>query len=218
MSTAMTEETVQSSNERRALRHLLLAFWICAIAFGVIQASNSRFEMAPDGIQYLDNADAYLRGDWHNAANTQWSPMYPWLLAVALAALKPTTYWQFPVLHLVNCVIYLGALAAFQFFLSTLLRRIQGTFPSWLLGAIACGSFLYAMVDFTNVVNPTPDLTMAIFVFLTAAFMIRIAVDEANLLTFVLLGITLGLGYIAKAPFFVFSFVIFAIVIALVRG
>lgn len=217
MSTATTQETVHTASHSNVLYRLLLAFWICAIAFAAIQAWNSRFEMAPDGIQYLDNADAYLRGDWHNAANTQWSPMYPWLLAIALAALKPTSYWQFPVLHLVNFVIFLGALAAFQFFLSTLFRGIRGSYPHWLLAAIACASFLYAMVDFTNVVNPTPDLTMAVFVFLTAAFLIRISVDEPKILTFVLLGLTLGLGYIAKAPFFVFSFVIFAIIIVLHR-
>lgn len=200
----------------KATTRLFLAFWICAISFAAIQAWNSRFEMAPDGIQYLDNADAYLRGDWHNAANTQWSPMYPWLLAIALATLKPTPYWQFPVLHLVNFVIFLGALAAFQFFLSTLLKRTRGL--AWTVAAIACSAFLYAMVDFTNVVNPTPDLTMAIFVFLAAAFLVRIAVDKPSIPAFVLLGLTLGFGYIAKAPFFVFSFVIFAIVVVLLHG
>ena len=144
--------------------------------------------------------------------------MYPWLLAVALGVLKPKPYWEFPVLHLVNFVIYLGVLLAFQFFLSSLLKRIRGIRPAWTVAAIACGSFIYAMTDFTNVINPTPDLTMAIFVFLTAGFLVRIAVDGSTTWTFVLLGVTLGLGYIAKAPFFVFSFLIFAIIVVLLRG
>src|ERR1700681_2846081 len=86
------------------LRRLLLAFWMCALILGALQSWTSRFDMAPDGIQYLDNADAYFRGDWSAAANTYWSPMYPWLLGAAMHLLKPAPQWEFPILHLVNFV------------------------------------------------------------------------------------------------------------------
>src|ERR1700676_785173 len=106
-------------------RSIVLAFWVCALVLGATQAWTSRFEMAPDGIQYLDNADAYFRKDWDAAANSQWSPMYPWLLGVAMHFLQPSPYWEFPVLHLVNFVVLLGVLAAFHFFLTTLLMRLR---------------------------------------------------------------------------------------------
>lgn len=194
----------------------MLLFWILALGLAAIQAWNSRFDMFPDGIQYLDNADAYFRGDWHNAANTYWSPMYSWLLGAALHALRPSPYWEFPVLHLVNFCIFAGAAGAFCFFLSELrLRAVQpATRPA--ITAIACATFLYAMLDFTNVVIPTPDLTMAIFVFLAAALLVRIGAGEAGPAAFLGLGFTLGLGYLAKAPFFVFSAVCFAMLIVLV--
>lgn len=38
----------------------------------------------PDGISYLDIADAYLVGDLSNVVNGYWCPLYSWLLAVAL--------------------------------------------------------------------------------------------------------------------------------------
>src|SRR5579864_1683233 len=110
----------QTTQPDLGLRRIVLAFWVFALALGAIQAWSSRFDMAPDGIQYLDNSDAYFRGDWTNAANTQWSPMYVWLLGSPLKILKPTAYWEFPVVHLVNFVIYICAIATFQLFLFTL--------------------------------------------------------------------------------------------------
>ncbi len=199
------------------LRRIFVIFWIAAVGLAAVQAWTSRFEMAPDGIQYLDNADAYFSGDWRDAANTQWSPMYPWLLGAAMRVLKPSPYWEFPVLHLVNFLIFVAALIAFQYFLSTLLERsgIPRPVEARAIAAVSCGAFLYAMLDFTNVINPTPDLTMAVFVFLTAALLTRIMAGDGRWHVFVLLGIALGLGYIAKAPFFVYSFVCIGILIVL---
>ena len=200
------------------VRRIVLAFWIVALTLGAVQAWSSRFDMAPDGIQYLDNGDAYFRGDWHDAANTQWSPMYPWLLGAALKILKPSAYWEFPVLHLVNFFIYICALGAFQFFLSTLVRCvIKPGIARIALTAVACSAFLYAMLDFTDVANPTPDLTMSVFVFLVAALLVRMMTGDQRRTTFLAFGITLGFGYLAKAPFFVFSFVflaVFAVMVA----
>ena len=195
----------------------MLAFWVCALVLGATQAWTSRFEMSPDGITYLDNADAYFRKDWDAAANSEWSPMYPWLLGVGMHFLQPSPYWEFPALHLVNFVVFLGVLAAFHFFLTTLLMRLREPLQIHVssIAAIACAAFLYSMLDFTNVINPTPDLTMAAFVFLAAAFLLRINDGDRSFATFLLFGVTLGLGYIAKAPFMIFAFVCFAIVLGL---
>ncbi len=199
------------------LGRIFVIFWIAALTLAAVQAWTSRFEMAPDGIQYLDNADAYFNGNWRDAANTQWSPMYPWLLGAAMRVLKPSPYWEFPVLHLVNFFVFVAALIAFQYFLSTLLARswIPRPVEARAIAAVACGAFLYAMLDFTNVINPTPDLTMAVFVFLTAALLARIMTGDRAWHVFVLFGIALGLGYIAKAPFFVYAFACIAILIFL---
>ena len=189
------------------LRRIMIAFWMIALLLGAIQAWSSRFDMAPDGIQYLDNADAYFRGDWANAANTQWSPMYAWLLGAALKILKPSAYWEFPVVHLVNFLVYVCALGAFQLFLSTLLRRtLKPGVEQRVITVVACSAFLYAMLDFTNIVNPTPDLTMAVFVFLLAALLVKILLmGDRGLTVFLVIGLVMGGGYLAKAPFFVFA-------------
>src|SRR5215469_6753972 len=55
-----------------------------------LEAWTSRFEMNPDGIQYLDNPSAYRQGDFRDALNPQWSPLYPWPIAGAEAMVRPS--------------------------------------------------------------------------------------------------------------------------------
>jgi hypothetical protein len=75
----------------------------------------------PGRDQYLDMAR--LAVDQHPGwlISGYWSPLYPALLAIAIAILQPSQYWLYPALQLVNAVCYLAALAAFDFLLRTIL-------------------------------------------------------------------------------------------------
>ena len=44
------------------------------------------------------------------------SPLYSWLLGLGLALVKPSIRWEFPLVHLINFLIYVGALGCFAFF------------------------------------------------------------------------------------------------------
>src|SRR5258707_7530980 len=98
---------------------LRIVCWAMALALGAAQAWATRFTMNPDGISYLDIGDAYWRGDWHNAINAYWSPLYSWILGFFLKVVKPSAYWEYPLVHLVNFLIYVAALGCFEFFLKT---------------------------------------------------------------------------------------------------
>jgi len=91
-------------------QRLITIFWLMAIMLRAFQAWDNRFIMDADVISYLDIVDAYFRGDWNNAINGLWPPPYSWLLGLAMCILKPSPYWEFPVVHLVDFVIYLCAL------------------------------------------------------------------------------------------------------------
>ncbi|HUR20374.1 MAG TPA: hypothetical protein VMZ90_06155, partial [Vicinamibacterales bacterium] len=80
--------------------------------------------MNPDGIAYLDIADAYARGDFAAAINPVWSPLYSWAL-VPLAILHPGPHWEFPFVHFTNFGIFLLASGAFAFFWAELTRYVQ---------------------------------------------------------------------------------------------
>lgn len=202
-------------------RCLIITFWSIAIVLGALYSWAARFGMNPDGISYLDLGDAYMQGDWHMAINGYWSPFYPWLLGLAMLALKPSPYWEFPVVHLVNFIIYLCTLASFHFFLRELIRcnreRKAGlsgesglTLPEWAWLSLGYTFFIWS--SFSFVIKPlvtivTPDLCVVAFVYLASGILLRIRRGADSWLTFILLGMVLGLAYLAKAPMFPVAFI-----------
>jgi hypothetical protein len=188
-------------------RRLIFSFCVIAILLGAAQAWRSRFSMNTDGVQYLDNATAYSSGDFHRALNSQWSPLYPWLISAWFATVRPGPYLEFPLVHWLNFVIYLLSLAGFLFFLKCVLESIPagkcapGVRLSLVL--IAYASFLYCSLDFTNLAYVTPDLLVSMFAFLAAGWLLRIAAGTASASGYVALGAVLGFGYLAKTPFLI---------------
>jgi hypothetical protein len=203
------------------LWRLTIGFCLIAIALGAAEAWTSRFSMNPDGVQYLDNATAYSRGDFHQALNSQWSPLYPWLIAAWFAAFRPSPYLEFPLVHWLNFFIYLVSVAAFLFFLNCVLARIPDKKPTFAitinLVLIAYSSFLYCSLDFTTIAYVTPDLLVAVFTFLAAGLLLRIAAGTATSVQYVALGAVLGLGYLAKTPFLFFGLLCLGMAAALAR-
>ena len=125
-------------------RRLIIIFLLIAVVLGALYAWKDRYSMNPDGVSYLDVGDAFMRGDWNMAISAYWSPLYPLLLGVALHLLKPTPYWEFPTIHLVNFLVYLFVLVCFQYFMHELLfyRReriaitpgeVAALIPEWVL-------------------------------------------------------------------------------------
>jgi hypothetical protein len=203
-------------------QRLRILFWCAAITLGAVDAWANRYHMNLDGISYLDMGDAYLRGDWNMAINAYWSPLYSWLLGITLKVLKPAPQWEFPVVHLVNFVIYLTALASFEFFLCALIdyRRKRGSgadngwdvsLPErawWILGY---SLFIWTSLILIGTKLVTPDMCVAAFVYLAAGLLLRARGGIATWRTFVLFGAVLGFGYLAKAVMFPLAFVFLAV-------
>ena len=180
----------------RFARPLTIGFCLVALVLGAWEAWTSRLDMNPDGIQYLDNAAAYRQGDFQNALNTQWSPLYPWLIAGASAIVRPSREQEFAVAHAVNFGIFALSLACFLFFL----RSLRGAKSVGLL-LLAYSAFLDCSLDFTHLRYVTPDLLVSCFVFLAAGLLVRMANGLTGFGLQAALGVSLGLGYLAKAPF-----------------
>jgi len=199
----------------RLLRRLLLG---TALFLGLAQAWASRHAMISDGASYLDIADAIAAGNWSAAANAYWSPLYPWLLAAALAALRPAPYWEFAVVHLVNFAIYLGALAAFDFLWRGLLASrldsdAERHLPGWAWVGTGYLLFLFTSLNMINLGLATPDLLVAALVYLACGLTVRIRSGRAGWGWHLLLGLALGLGYLAKTPMFLLAFVFLGVLL-----
>ncbi|MCA1601616.1 MAG: hypothetical protein LC776_08235, partial [Acidobacteria bacterium] len=176
----------ESVKEHRWL-WLHAACWSVAVALGLLQSWVNCHAMQSDGISYLDMGDAYLRGDWQMAINGYWSPLYSWLLGAALLVLKPSPYWEFPVVHLVNFIIYLGALSGFTFLLSEVIRYRphqhhragavstgRGTLAAWVWVVLGYTLFMWTSLELITLRYVTPDMCVAAFVYLAAGLIVRI--------------------------------------------
>ena len=195
---------------------------LIAVTLGSVQAWGTRHSMAGDGVSYLDIADAYFRGDWQAAVNAYWSPLYSWLLGAATHLIEPSPYWEFAVVHLVNFLIYLLALAGFLFLLSELTRfqRIRraassnGQFtlvPEWAFLVMSHMLFLWCSLQLISIGAPTPDMLVAAFIYFASGLIVRIRTGRANWFHFVLLGLVLGVNYLAKAAMFPLAFIFLAV-------
>ena len=190
-----------------ALVQFTLFLRVFAVALAALQAWNGRFLLNPDGVSYLDIADAYLRADWHNAVSTYWSPLYSGCLAGALV-LRPPSVWEFAAVKLVNFAIFLGALAAFERLLRelTLQRPARAnaaeesaSLPRGVSLLVGYALFIGLSCVLTSVAYVSPDLLVSAFVYLLAAEALRVGrkgTTPARSLTF---GLLLGLGCLAKA-------------------
>ena len=199
-----------------SLRKTKILLLFVATATGLSQAWANRFYIEPDGVNYLDIANAYLRRDWRNAINAHWSPLWSWLLGLTLWLTRPSPFWESTVVHLANLFIYLLLLACFTFFLNELMTlcseeternpETEGltTFAWLVLGYITVTYVVLVMVGGRL---DTPDLCVAAFFFLATAMLIRMRRVGRDWQFYAAFGGILGLAYLAKTVMFLLAFV-----------
>jgi hypothetical protein len=196
--------------------------WMVALALGALQTWAQRFPIGEDGLSYLDIADAYIRHDWHNAFNAYWSPVYSWILAVGLAVARPAPFLESTVIHIINFLIYVCALAAFEFFLRQLLtlhrRRAAAAadagdmrLPANALIILAYGLFIWVSFEWITVPLESPDMTLTVFVYLATGLLLRMRLQPPSIVSFAALGVFLGFGYLTKSAMFPLSLVFLAV-------
>jgi hypothetical protein len=200
--------------------HLEHALILISICLGLIHTWAGRYSMSPDGVSYLDVGSAFLRGDWSGAFNAYWSPLYAWIMGIAIGSLKPSAQWEFPLVHAVNFAIFLIALVAFRFFLRSLWqyckqkRESQNgsteSLPEWSFTMIGYATFWWCTFELTPLYLVTPDLAVAACMYLAVGLLLRIR-QTPTLGRFVLLGLSLGVGYWVKAALFPLSIVFLAV-------
>jgi hypothetical protein len=199
-----------------SLRRVRMASWSFAFVAGILQAWSYRFYIEPDGVNYLDVAAAYLRGDWSHAVNGYWSPLYSWLFVLIASLFHPSAYWESTFLHLLNFIFYLLALLSFEFFFRRLTSLLEARYPNtvgdeklpewawWVLGYTA---FLLAALRLLTLGSDTPDMVLAVFLFLSAGLLIDLANRQVSVMRYFWLGLALGVAYLTKSVMFPLSFV-----------
>jgi hypothetical protein len=188
---------------RNALRILALGLGAVHTTVAILKQSINE-----DGIGYLDIGDALMRGDWEMAVNGIWSPLYAAFLGVALKVSNPGIRWEFPTAQITNFIIYGIALLCFEYFWKHLtgryrhqlgLQRDAAGFNSTALMILGYSLFIWSSLNLIEIWAVTPDMLIAAIVYLTAGLLIRLSSTPASTSTALLLGVALGVGYLAKA-------------------
>jgi hypothetical protein len=186
------------------MRKVRAAAWVLLLGLAGVQAWSSRFYPTPDGVSYMDLSDAVLSGQWRELFNAYWSPLYPILIGVLRAVLRPTPYWEFGVVHLLNFLLFAASLLGFEYFVSALrqLGRTQWNKPGLdstggTIGAYAVFAVFTLMM--TPLVLPTPDLLVSAAALFVFGALLRLRYDIAPARAGLVLGLALAAGSLAKS-------------------
>ena len=190
-------------------------FLVLTLGFGLTQVWACRYQMTPDGMDYLDIAREVAAGHWSAMANGCWGTLNSVLLAPMFRfPLSPER--ELLLAHLEGVLIALLAFCAFRFFLNSMLDTIRPqegagedelrSLPEWSLCLLGYSLFLWSSLTLIGASTIGPDLLVTAFVYLAAALLLRLR-RESRLLSFAAFGFTLGVGFWAKAIMFPVSLV-----------
>jgi hypothetical protein len=212
----------------RHWRTLRYALWAFMILCWLVEGFSYRHGIMPDGITYLDIAAACARGQWTSLVNAYWSPGYPFLISLWLSLFRPSPDREVVVLHYLNCLILLGALGCFEYFMRGLLQYLSRTappgdsefqpLPDWAFWAMGYIFFFWTSLECTPPSLSTPDALVVASVLLAAGILLRVGSGDDGLLRFAALGAVLALGYLAKAAMWPMSLAFFAFAISAVKS
>jgi hypothetical protein len=199
---------------------------LAALALGVASAWATRYTMYPDGVSYLDVGDAFWRGDWYNAVNAYWSPLYPGVLGLFLKLFKPSIHREYPLVHLVNFLSYVVALVCFDFFLRAFLSRLECDrepasqskigLPWWAWWVVGYSIFVTSSLLLITISFVSGDMIVAAVIYFASALILKLQREGASASggTFAWLGLILAVGYLAKAVMFLMSLPFIAVAVA----
>ena len=192
---------------------LQIGCWVALIVVAIVRAWFTRYEIDPDAVSYLEIARAIAEGHLRTAAHAYWSPGYPALVSFFLWVFRPNAFWESPLAHFVNVLIFVGALASFQMFWSQVRlwhksysADFGAAIPEYAFWALGYSIFAIAILNVITVALVHPDLLVAAFVCLAGWAVLRFR-RVPSMGHALVLGLVLALGYYAKAPLFPMGFV-----------
>lgn len=199
-------------------------FVALAVALGFLQTWASRMDLVNDTVSYLDMGDGIWLGHLSMAVNGIWGPLYAAILGLGVRIVRPSAYWEFPLVHLIVFLIFLFALWSFDFFLRQLilLRKESEngeelSIPAWVWLTIGYTIFGWSSLELIQVSETNPDMLVAAFFFLAWGLLVRIRRGPAGFTVYLKLGLVLGLGFLTKSIMFPVSLLCLAAAFLLAR-
>lgn len=200
---------------------------MAASLLALAQCWSVRHFLYSDGSSYLQIAFAYINGDWNNAINSYWSPLYSWLLAVVYLVFRPATYWQVSTLHLVNAVCFIASFGFFELFMQELMRwkeRYEKQaeddcrgLPTVIYFLAGYTSLLFEGLSQVHIGNTSPDMLAMALTILLSALIFKVQNGSYSRKLFGWIGITSAALFLARTAFAPCIPIVIVTVVFLVR-
>jgi hypothetical protein len=179
---------------------IALLSWAIVLVLAIVQAWSFRFTTTVDGIAYLDMSDFTFGGSgWHRLIDGVWSPLYPMVLGISRRLISGAGEIQNA--HYIDIGILIFAFLCFEVLRRTIKTVTPGLWVSgWVFDVIAYAVFLWASISAVTLRMIRPDMLMSGFLYLAGSLVLKIRARGGSWTNYILLGVVLGIGYLAKAP------------------
>lgn len=204
-------------SEIKEIKKTKLYFAIIIFFIGFLHVYLTKNAIDPDGVSYLDIGDAYFSGCLYDAINPYWSPLFSLIQGFFALLFNPSIEFEPLFVHLVNFGIYIFSYLMFLYFLDSVIEittlrqkkidsKINFMLDELLLVIFGNALFLWVSVNMITLSRLTPDLLVSGFLYLLFGCLVRFKLGYQNIVLFMIFGLTLGLGYLAKAFMFPLAF------------
>lgn len=174
-------------------RAVVLLQWVLLVALYIVFANRFWFDFGPDFVNYNAIARQYANGNWHDAVNTWWSPLYSWLLAAVQTV--------FPDPLLSNKILQCLAATGGWWLGRSIIRFHTGAVQNWPAEIISTATIPFWV--YWGLRSDTPDLIGAVLLlhcFYGILKLRRLYSGKTAIAT----GITAALAYLCKGYNFYF--------------
>ncbi len=193
----------------QTIRRALLVYLVLLIPIGWLAMRYSPYALDGDGMAYMDIADLMRAHRWAGVVNGYWNPLYPACMALFQHLFHTTRWNELHAFYVLNYFIFLFSVAAVLWFVSALvkLRHHRNPSPAHLLGIdslrlLGVALTVIAAQRELSMAYMRPDALLQALMLLALAMLLQ-SLATASLVYAPLLGLFLGLAYLAKSFAFV---------------
>jgi hypothetical protein len=220
----MTVNSPEPTRLAHWLRRLwpLYCFLAALVTFGY--ALYDGYQIDGDAVAYMDIGDLMRSHQWAGIVNGYWNPLYPAALSIGHILFHPTRYTELHAYYMVNFGIFLLEMLAVVAFTDALisLRELRETSTAarnpflldrYTLRYLGIAILVISSQRELSMGKVRPDALLLVFLlFALAALLKHLATSYLRYAA--LMGIALGLAYLAKSFAFVFTFLCILALIA----
>ncbi len=205
----------------RMQSRIRILFWIIGpLAAGALTYT-TRYFINGDAMTYIEIGESFVNGRFSALVNLTYSPIYPVLLGLTQSILKTNPLNEIQALKIVNFFCFLLGMAGCDSLLSVIRKELkksggmeEAPAPMWVFDALCYSMFLVSALALVRLRLLNPDMLIFALILIVTAILLRIRESPEAYGYYAALGVTIGIGYLSKSFFLVFSPVLFLLAAA----